>query len=123
MSLPVRDVLLNDNGDRVLVAGDYGLASGSQAVKQGITGNVLLYLAEYWLDMSLGVDYFGQVLIRNPSAIVVKSVIGRAIASTPDVTQVVAAALVEVDSSTRGWAITYSAVTNAGNIDGIIAQP
>lgn len=48
--MPRRDILLDDDGNRVLVNGDYGFADGIQAVKQGIEVRVRLFSGEYWLD-------------------------------------------------------------------------
>lgn len=88
MAAPVRDILLDDDGNRVLVNGDYGFADGAQGVKQGIACRVRFWYRECWLDESIGVRYQDRILIRNPNPLVVQAEIGRAISSTPDVTAV-----------------------------------
>ena len=45
-----RDYLLDDAGDRVVVNGDFALASGQRAVDQGIAVALGLWQGEYWLD-------------------------------------------------------------------------
>lgn len=121
MAGPRRDILLDSNGNRLLVAGDYGFAEGNQAVKQGIECRVKLFEGEYWLNQALGVPWLTDVLIKNPKPIIVKSVIGQAIADTPDVSQVVNVSY-EVAGQTRRGAVSYTAVSNAGTITGTVTS-
>ena len=101
------------------MAGDYGFADGAQAVKQGIECRVKLFQGEYWLNQGLGVPWLTDVLIKNPKPIVVKAVIGQAIADTPDVSQVVNVSY-DVESRTRRGAVSYTAVSTAGTITGTV---
>lgn len=119
MAGPVRDILLDSDGNRLLVNGDYGRADGLQAVKQGIEGNVALYLGEVWLDESLGVPYFELILIRNPNPLVIKAEVGKAIAATPDVTDVVAVSY-SVDPVTRKGTVAYTCNSTAGTVSGTV---
>lgn len=120
MTAPRRDILLDAYGNRILVGGDYGFADGIQGVKQGVECRVKLFLGEVWTDESQGVPWNEQILIRNPSAIVVKAQIGRAIAATPDVTQVVAVTGPIIDPATRHARIDYTANSTAGTITGTV---
>ncbi len=122
MALPVRDILLNANGDRVLVGNDYGRASGLQAVSQGIRNRVGLILKEYWLNTALGVDWTGVILVKNPNALLIKSQIAPAIADTPNVTRVANIDLIGPDAN-RHAEISYSAVTDFGLVTGTVADP
>ena len=116
---PRRDILLDSSGNRVLVNGEYGFADGIQAVKQGIQVRALLYLNDVWYDLDLGVPYLENILIKNPNRIVVKAEIGRNIALTPDVTNVVAVSL-EVDPLTRHAAINYTCNSTLGTVTGTV---
>lgn len=117
--MPVRDILLDDSGNRVLVGGDYGTANGAQAVKQGIWCRVGLYLGEVWYNAIFGVDYIGRILIKNPVELVVKGELSRAIASTPDVTQVIDTAYV-IDGTTRAAFVSFRAASTEGIITGTV---
>jgi hypothetical protein len=121
MAGPRRDILLDSNGNRVLVAGDYGFADGIQAVKQGIECRLKLQRGEVWLDESDGVDYRGVVLVANPRPVVIKAELGRPIAATPDVTNVVAADLVRLPN--RAASIIYTAHSTAGTTSGTVTTP
>lgn len=119
MDLPVRDILLDNNGNRVLVGTDYGRASGEQAVKQSIECSVKLFRGEYWLDLLAGVPWLTDILIKNPNTLIVKAAIGTAIAAVPNVTQVANVGFTPPDAERRA-AIAYSAVTDIGLIDGTV---
>lgn len=115
--MPRRDILLDADGNRLLVGGDYGFADGIQAVKQGIEVRVRLFLGEYWLDTSKGVDWIGKILIRNANPAIVKAEITAAIAATPDVTRVTNVAYT-VDAVARTVSITYDVASTEGLISG-----
>ena len=128
--MPVRDFFLDANGRLAVVAGDFALVGGAtdaehiDAVKQGIRIRVLLFLGEYYLDESEGVDYLGQILIRNANPLVVRELLRQAIASTPDVTEVVGAELL-VDAATREASISYEVLTaySAAAVSGSVEVP
>lgn len=121
MAGPRRDVLLDTDGNRVLVDGDYGFADGLQAVVQGVACRLKLQKGEVWMDEADGVDYRGVVLSANPRPVVIKAELGRAIAKTPDVTDVVAADLVRLPD--RGASIRYSCRSTAGTASGTVTTP
>lgn len=113
--MPIRDVLLDAQGNRVLVAGDLGRADGIQAIKQGIQTRVLLWEGEYWLNLAEGVPYRRLILIRNPNPIIIKAEIGKAIAATPDVSQVVAVTYTD-DPLTRAGTVAYTCNSTLGTV-------
>jgi hypothetical protein len=126
--MPVRDFKLDEAGDRVAVRGDWALSGSTptmsvseakaadlEAVAQGIRTRVRMFLGEYWLDESIGVDWLGQILIKNPNELVVRELIRRAIADTPDVIDVVGGRLEPLGN--REYTIRYKVRTVYGVID------
>lgn len=113
--MPVRDILLDDAGERQLVNGDYAFADKVQAVKQGIACRVKLFLTEYWLDNSKGVDWIDKIFVRGASEVVIKSELAAAIADTPDVTQVVTVSF-NRSTADRTGSVAYNAYTIYGEI-------
>lgn len=119
--MPRRDWLLDDDGNRVLVAGDQGFAEGRQAVKQGIAVRVRLYKREYWLNNGIGVDWIDKVFARGTTAAVIKSEIAAAIADTPDVTRVQVTGYT-FDPATRAAHATYEAASAEGLVSNTVTQ-
>jgi hypothetical protein len=117
--MSVRDILLDADGNRVLVGADYGFAEGQQAVRQGIQCAVGMWLGEDWLDESLGVDYMGKILIKNPNELQVKAELSRAISAVADVTQVVSTGY-SVNSQTREGVVSFTATSAAGTVSGTV---
>lgn len=111
--MPIRDFLLGDDGDLAVVNGNFALVGGETdeanqaAVKQAIACRLRMFLGEYFLDESVGVDYFGQILVRNPDPQVIRELLRQTIAGTPDVVDVVGADLL-LDSPTRSASISYT---------------
>lgn len=107
---------MDENGDLAVVNGDFAVVGGDSdaqnvaAVRQSIKMRVRFFLGEYWLDEAVGVDWIGQILVKNPDPLVVRELIRAAIASTPDVTEVVAGDLV-LDAATRAGVIRYTVRT------------
>ncbi len=126
--MPIRDFLQDASGDLAVVNGDFARAGGDTveanqaAVRQAIGIRVKFFLGEYFIDESIGVDWLGQILIKNPDHIVVVELIRQAIATTPDVVEVVAADL--VDDGDRRWHIDYTVRTvySSNPITGSIAS-
>lgn len=109
MADPVRDFLVDENGDMAIADGDFATVAGSEAVKQGVAVRLRTFLGEIWLDEAQGVDYLGQILVRNPHPVVVRELLRTAIAATPDVTKVLGAELVTTPD--RQGSITYEVLT------------
>ncbi len=64
-----------DTNDLVLVGGDIVLASGLQAVAQRIKDRLQTFLGEWFLDRDFGPPYLDDVLIKNPSLTLVRSIL------------------------------------------------
>lgn len=119
----VRDFLADDLGDLAIVNGDFATVADAAAVPQGIACRVGLFRGEYWLDESEGVPWLDEILGRNRDPLVVRALITDAIATTPDVTEVVGAAL-ELDGATRLASIRYTVTTAySTTVSGEIAAP
>lgn len=108
MADPVRDFAGTQDGEWSIVNGDFSTVAGAAAVPQGIRIRVGMFLGECYLDESIGVDYLGVILVKNPDPLVVRAELQSPIADTPDVTNVSGAGLVE-DPETREASITYAA--------------
>jgi len=117
--MPIRDILLDDNGERVLVGNDYGFATGRQAVKQGIECAVRLYQGDVWYDLDAGVPYVQRLLVKGTPRMVAEAEIGSAILGVADVLTVDATDY-SVDAS-RKATVSFVASTTEGVVDGTVS--
>jgi len=109
MADPVRDFLMDANGDLAAVGGDFATVAGAEAVPQGIKVRVRSFLGEIYLDEAQGIDYLGTVLEKGTDPLVARELVAEAIVDTPDVTSVVGAEIV-VDAA-RQATVNYQATT------------
>jgi hypothetical protein len=54
-----RDIYLSSTGDLATV-------DGREAILQNILQTIGVFRGEWFLDVTIGIDYFGQILIKNP---------------------------------------------------------
>jgi hypothetical protein len=108
----IRDFLMDSNGDKAVVNGDFATIADGAAVPQGVAIRVRFMLGEYYLDQEIGVDYLNKILVKNPDPLIVREILREAIAATPDVTEVIGAALQL--ASDRTATIDYSVMTTFG---------
>lgn len=101
--MPVRDFLLDSDGDLAVENGDFALAGGDTlaenqaAAEQGVAIRARFFLAESWLDEAQGIDYIGKVFVKGTNPLVVREMIRSNVADTPDVTEVIAGNLTRAD--------------------------
>lgn len=113
--MPVIDFLQNEDGDMAVVNGDFALSGGStdaanlQATQQAIAIALRMFLGECYLDQSVGVDWLGTILVKNPNPSDVTAMLTSTIAACPGVTSVISAGL--TPGPDRTWSIDYTVIT------------
>lgn len=122
--MAVRDFKSTDDGEWYVENGDFVGVEDEEAVPQGIRIRVSMFLGECYLNEGIGIDYIDKILVKNPDPLLVRALISRAIANTPDVTNVIGAQLTE-DAETRQASIEYLADTIYGtnSVSGQIGVP
>lgn len=70
--------------DRVIENGDWATVSGAEAAKQRIKDRLLTFIEEWFLDLSYGVPYRGNILIKNPRLDVVNAILKTEILKSQD---------------------------------------
>ncbi len=79
------DIALNpDTGDLDLTAGDVGLVTGPEAIRQRLELRLTIAKEEWFLDTNFGTDYYGKILGKKRLN-EVDSELLRVILSTPGV--------------------------------------
>ncbi len=60
----------------------------SEEVAQKLFIKFRFFLGEYYLDTSVGIDFFGQILVKNPNIRLIQSIFRAKLAETPGVGEV-----------------------------------
>jgi len=80
-----------------------------EEVAQRLDTQLKFFLGEWFLDTTLGVPYYRDVLVRNPDMAVVRSIFQDLVSADPGVEQL-SSLEVSLDSTTRVLTVTFSAV-------------
>jgi hypothetical protein len=84
------DLKLDADGDLAIENGDLALVTGVDATVQFVRQRLQLFLSEWFLDESRGIDYFDRVFIRNPNPIELDSIFKTTIIESPGVLELLA---------------------------------
>jgi hypothetical protein len=113
----VGDLRLNEQTyDLDLVNGDLVLTQSDDAIRQLIVQRLRTFLGEWFLDLSVGVPYFQDILKKNPNIQVVDGVLKQTILDTPGVVELLTFEL-DFESGTRKLKVDCSIRTRTGVID------
>jgi len=84
-------------------------------VAQQIKMNLLTFLGEWFLDVTFGVPYLEEILVKNPRMASVETILRKHIASVPDVICIDSLSI-DWDRKTRYLFVEFSCTTNLGPI-------
>ena len=103
-------------GDLLLTEGELTLAPDALTeVRQSIRQALSTYLGEWFMDVKIGVDYFGKILVKNPDMSVVNTILLNTILGVPGVIQVMTYKFTP-EFATRKMTVTFTARTTSGII-------
>ena len=83
------DLKLGSDGDLVFENNDLVLVDGQEAIKQHLTMRLQEFLGEWFADSTVGVPWISEILIKNPSFLVVQEILKAVILDTPNITDII----------------------------------
>ncbi len=102
------DISLTDDGEHLkILNGDLVLTSLADAVKQHLLQRLRTFRGEWFLDFSIGIPYFQNILVKNPNPDVVDGLLKDEILSTPGVDELLFFEL-EYDRAVRKLTVSFS---------------
>jgi len=111
------DLMINDNDFDVKVEGnDLQMVEQKDATVQLLRQTFATFLGEWFLNTEIGIDYFGKILIKNPDAIVVDSILRNTILDVKGILNLTRYT-VEVDTALRAYYLDFTADTVDGEIN------
>jgi hypothetical protein len=117
---PGLNLKTSDSGELVLLAGSAALVSGLDAIAQAIRCRLLTFRGEWFLDESLGLPYFDEVLgLKPPRVTVARALVRDEILKVPGVTSVLEIE-VAMDGGARELGIAYRIATELGELAGAV---
>lgn len=101
-----QDLVFDDAGDLLLV-------SGEELAQQSIRLVLLTHAGEWWADVTLGVTWREDVLVKNPRLDIIRALIAEQILNVPGV-RAVGDIAVDLNPATRAATITIAAIATTG---------
>jgi hypothetical protein len=118
----VSDIALDLDGgspnylDLKIVDGDLVLTESTEAIRQHILQRLRSFLGEWFMDNTIGLPYFQQILVKNPDQSKIDALFINQILGTPGVIQLNTYAF-KPDFVNRKLEIAFSAQTTTGTVD------
>lgn len=114
MSLDLKlDVVTHD---LLVVNYDLVITDDIQQLMQNLKIRLLFFLGEWFLDITRGVPYYEEILIKNPNQSRVESILKQQILNTKNVKEMLEFNL-NYDASTRLLNVTFSVDTDFGILE------
>lgn len=110
------DILQTVDGDFAIVNNDTQFVNGADEVMQLLRQRLRTFLGEWFLDTTIGVPYFQDILKKNPNPVSVDAAFKNEILNTPGVLEL-SEFEIDIDAATRVATVTGRAVVTDGIID------
>jgi hypothetical protein len=91
--------------DLLFVNGDLAMDSATDGIDQFLKRRLKTFLAEWFLDETVGIPYLDDVFVKNPNPVVMAAVFKKEILETPGVIELVSFDL-SLDNKTRNLTLT-----------------
>lgn len=119
-----RDLKLDSTGDLAIENGSLVLLdAGEEAIAQDATCRLRFIRGEWFLARGVGVEYFEEILVKNPSLPAVRAIFERELLATPGVVEVLEIQT-RLDSAQRLLDVSFRARIDTGAIiAGTIGSP
>ena len=109
------DFLIGSDGDLEIQGNTIPLTSGKDAIAQDVLRRLAMFRGEWFRDQRLGLPYFEEILVKNPSLPRVRAIYSEAILETPGVVSVSNLQL-DYDPAARSAALSFEARTTDGDV-------
>lgn len=110
-----RDFKLDASGDLAFEGGDLVLEVGVASIASDLHARLQTFRGEWFLDGSIGIPFFDQVLVKQPNMTAIRALLRTEILDTPGIADVLELTT-NYDNATRTLALSFRATTDTGEI-------
>ncbi len=120
----VRNIYVDPETGRFALTntGNLRMTSDLESIAQGIRRALNTYLGEWFLDTSLGVDWRGRILVKNPNSALIADEIRTVVQGVVGVRSVTNIN-VSLNKSTRALTGSFTAVSDLGQLTATFVPP
>lgn len=116
------DFLQDSRGDIVFTDNALTFVIGADEVAQRVTQRLRTFLGEWFLDLDIGVPYYQEILVKNPSSTIIEGRLKAEIIGTPGVIEIEEFEL-EVDNELRQATVVTRIISVDGPIELEVQSP
>ena len=81
------DIQLDSNGADLMVdTGDLVIIKDDAAIRQSVLQRLRTFFGEWFLDTSVGLPYYQNILVKNPNLDLVQALVKNVVLTTPGIT-------------------------------------
>ncbi|NEM18197.1 hypothetical protein G3V96_26045 [Escherichia coli] len=103
------DLVFNASNDLLAI-------NNQERVAQDLKIALLMFLGEYPFDTTVGVDYSGSILVKNPDRVLIESILRAVASDVRDVLQVLYLNL-KIDRKERKLGVSIQVLTTYGPVE------
>jgi len=93
---------------------NFQLIDGKDELVQRLTTRLLVFLGEWWADITKGVPYVEDILVKNPAYDTIASDIKRVILETQGISKILSFNIVDKDVLARAITISFECLSDDG---------
>lgn len=110
-----KNFLLTKTGEFDFTGGQLQMSRGAVAIAQSLSLRLQAVLLEWFLDTSIGIPMFEEILgVKNPDLVAIRAIYLETIQATPGVTSLLSFSMTL--SSTRNLSINFAVGTDFGQL-------
>jgi len=110
------DVAQEVDGDLKVVDNDIPFVNGNEEVQQLLRQRLRTFLGEWFLDLTIGLPYFQEILKKNPNTVAIDAAFKNEILNTPGFLELSTFEL-DINAAARQLTVTFTGITTDGIID------
>jgi len=115
--MTIKVLKVDSDGLAVRENGDFVWLVDNDAVTQLVGQKLRMFKGEWFLDLTLGVDYFGVIFPKTSSDFKRYLEIKRVVESVPGITSLLSAKIVLTDKATRAYQMSLEMTGDYGTIN------
>lgn len=120
-TLGLQPSFITGQPDIYFVDGQIAFVTEKEYVAQRIQTRLLLFLGEWFLDTSQGVDWFGSILTKPVNMVTIEGILKATIINTPDVTELLTFTS-DFQKGVREYNVNFSVDTVYGQVNGGVSS-
>jgi hypothetical protein len=112
----MRDIIVDSETHDLLIDNDLSLNNDIEYLKQKLNINLWFFFEEWYLDTSVGIPYYQNIMVKNPDISQIEAIFKKQIIDT-DFVQEITSFDLKYDTQNRKLSVSFSVKSDFGPLD------